>query len=490
MDAPRTTPRPRPEDVDWATKRARRATILVLIPFLLALGAGAGLRVSRTFEATDDIANVAVSVANDPALDERISAVADHLVQDRYGTVSESGAAAEYRLLVEAVAGKVRQMCQGSCSQPPEFAVEEFRAETWDVFYSNTIAIVSLQGLLILFFPALFIVSFIRARKSIAHQVESGSEGFASLISEIQYGRQLRFLQREGGRFFWRRFGFALLVAVATTYFFAPVGLRASIIGEYYSALETVPGRSSTPFFVTHLALAPPLVVGLAGFFLYSTTTMANRFRTGDLRREMFIGLFNRGVTVFILGLVLSGITTDDNVARALIFVVGMFPRAGIDAIGKTAQVKTADLLHDTAKSFAGLPELDAGNEASLKELGISSVHELAQTDWTTLVESVGMSPRVLLRAADRALLLDQLGPDLTARLQSVPVFRASELLALARDGERNGEVIRAALEVTELDHHLRILESHPNMRFLVDLTERYGATAEDDSAPTPSARS
>jgi len=224
-----------------------------------------------------------------------------------------------------------------------------------------------------------------------------------------------------------RRLGFALLASLSLTYMLAPSGLYSSAIGEYMT-LNGVPGRASNPFWFAEFAQASPFVLGLLGFLIYSLLTIVRRDISFDVSSTLFLSLWNRGITVVILSLVLTAIDEGSTISRALIFIAGVFPQTGLQAIGKLAQSGADRLAELKPEGLSGLPDIDSIKEGSLRELDIYSVSDLAQSDISWLMVASRIQPRVLLKAMDRALLLDRLGA-YREQLKLIPVFTASDLI-------------------------------------------------------------
>ena len=117
--------------------------------------------------------------------------------------------------------------------------------------------------------------------------------------------------------------------------------------------------------------------------------------------------------------------------------MVGIFPQSGLQFISKVAAT-TYDsrfTVDNSRPQFGDLPEIDLWKESVFAEIGVLSPHDLANEEVKELVSKVGFNPRVLLKAVDRALLLDALGPA-AAKLASVPITTASQLVLYLRGPE------------------------------------------------------
>ncbi|MBI3075870.1 MAG: hypothetical protein HYY85_02610 [Deltaproteobacteria bacterium] len=425
------------EEITWARDRARRATRTVLIPFVLALVIGVGIRVERTWEAADIIAGLAETVAEVKIEGtSQTAAVVKQVVGELGGQTPDTGTLGYLPALVRTLADQV----------PEEgFDPQTLRRETFfELLWANTLFTAGLLAILVLFFPALFIAMYFHAATAIVRESPLAPGRFRSFTDAVWYRRHRRFLAQQGQSFFWRRFAFALLIALGANYFFAPAGLTPSVVGEY-TALHPLPGEASHAFWLQHFKHAPPYVIGFAGFYLYALTGFLHRFTTWDLNQRMLVSLLNRGITVMILSLVLSSVTQGDNISRALIFAAGVFPQTGLQALAKMGQTTVDRLAADTSSGFRELPEIDIWRETSLAELGIFSIHELARADLRYLVESVGITPDVLVRAADRALLLHVFGSERARALEGIPAYTASELVLYVRGVEAYAERWRSA---------------------------------------------
>lgn len=374
------------------------------------------------------------------------------------------------------------------------------KAVFMELLRKNALPIALAQLFLMFFFPALFISMLFFAASEIDRM---GSQPISSFSDLIWHGRHRRFLERQSQFFFFRRLTFAVLISIGLVGLFAPASPLASIVGEYV-ALHPMPGEPSYPFFLSFFKNAPPYAVGFAGFYLYALTTFLQRFQTNSLNECMLISLFNRGLVVVILSLVLSGITTGDNISRALIFAVGVFPQTGLQAIAKISQTTVDKLANDTSNGFQVLPEIDIWKEAALDESGISSIDDLAKADWRKVLESVGINPYVLLRSADRALLIHVFGFDAADGLKSIPVYTASELVLYTRgasayeerwrqqgmtprfrmvetlslsESEGRKSLVEKALGIHDISLQIAQLECDPNVVFAIDNKIMYGAT-------------
>lgn len=478
---------------------AFRGTVFVLIPFLVVLASSGYATWDRTMAAVEDLYTVARQVSvhlpprgeSDAGLEgaqpPTISTheVATRLTQERFG--DESGRVADaYRTMVATLTERLIQ----HGGDPAKFKADAHKT----LMGSWWFAIMRL-GILLLVFPGLFIARFMLARRSL-----NKPPSRYTLVSIIHERRCLRYLDEEGRLFFFRRLGFASVVGLATTYLLAPSGLKASAIREYV-AMQAPINALSLPHWVTAASTVPPFVLGLAGFYVYAITTCLARLQSGDLNSNLVASLFKRGLVVLVLALVLSGLDLENNFARALVFVVGVFPQVGIQYLQKLIQVGTQKLEQDNKKDFAELPEIGVFRQAALREYGIQNLHELAVCDLRVLIERVGLNPELLLRAADRALLIHALGRASLQKLRQIPVITASGLVLYtfgeeaysnrwkgsgneprfpvstleASEQKDRLDKLQTALGVKDLAPSLALLKNAENVRFIVDNRITYG---------------
>ena len=288
-----------------------------------------------------------------------------------------------------------------------------------------------------LFFPGMLISLVALARWNIHSNPAPHPNQFHSFLDEARYRRSIWLITETSQLRLWWRLGFALILTLGYSYLFAPTGLKSMAVAQYV-ALQAISSECSYPAWLDAFRNAPPAMAGFAGFFLYSTKLTAYRFAIGDLSDRLFVSLFNRSITVMLLSLVLSGISREGEPnSRAPAFMVGIFPQSGIQFISKAAAT-TFDrfTLDNSTPLFRDLPEIDLWKESVLAEIGVLSPHDLANEELKELVSKVGFNPRVLLKAVDRVLLLDALGPDAAKKLASVPITTASQLVLYLRGAE------------------------------------------------------
>jgi hypothetical protein len=174
--------------------------------------------------------------------------------------------------------------------------------------------------------------------------------------------------------------------------------------------LVSVPAKSPLQLWLAQYPHLSPVLAAYSGFLVYCMSEFLWRYRSADLNGRMLVSLLNRGIIALLLSLLLSAMNTEaEAVFVAIAFIVGVFPQTGIQAVAKLAKSNVETLTLDPASNFRKVPEIDIWKEASLAELGISNLDDLAKTDLPHLLLAVGIQPRVLLRAVDRAVLAEEL---------------------------------------------------------------------------------
>lgn len=406
----------------WARRQARRASFWVLFPFLIAVVLGAGQRINGVLGATRDLEGISTrTVPASGGPPETISHLAERLAQEVYGEKHDEEAAARYESLVRVVAKEVGRL---------EGRLDLFAIEARSTLLRNAWFPIIIQGLLLLFFPGLILSGFQRAAQGIRQVAETGRP--TTFAAYVWYRRYRHLLQLQEHRFFWRRLGFALLMGYGTIYLLAPLGVKAMEVGNYLT-LNAIPGEPTYPFLLTAFQKAPPFSVGFAGFYLYAMTLFVRRYATHDLNDRIYVPLFLRGITVVLLGWVLASIGEESGLSRALVFAVGIFPQAGLQALAKMTQTTVDRLSNEGGSAFKTIPEIDFWKETTLQEMGINDFNDLAKANLDELLVDLGMNPAVLVRAVDRAVLIHVLGAGAAEKLASIPLFTASDLVLYTR---------------------------------------------------------
>jgi hypothetical protein len=409
----------------------------------------------------------------DIALDD-LDPIVNDVVHSQHGALKEAPARAEIdarpraRALALTVANELgRQVASQAdrCADPlvpfSRNVASELRLSFGLVMGLIATVLGSLAGL--------FIADLYRARRDLRASGCFRHGKHASLEEEIAWERNWRALEQPS-QFFARRLGFSLLIAAGVNYILSPIGVQASIFGDY-TQLHPILGTASVPYFVDQAAQASPVAIGFCGFIVFSLLTLADRAVHHDLDDRLFIALLNRGIVVLILSLVLTGVTDGGPISRAIIFLVGVFPKAGIDAIAKMAQIKVEQITSDEVAGFEVLRDINFPKGVTLRELGISDANDLAKADVHELVLRVGMAPQTLFDAVDQAVLVHAFGPTGAKKLESVPLFGATQLLSfVGAAGERKPECLAIAVEalgVKDISVQLQEIESDANVVYL-----------------------
>ena len=207
-------------------------------------------------------------------------------------------------------------------------------------------------------------------------------------------------------------------------------------IGEYL-ALHAIPGEPTYSFLLTAFQRAQPFTIGFAGYFLYALTAFVRRYSTHELHDRIFMPLFIRGITVALLSWVLATLGEAGGLSRVLVFAASAsFPQAGLQAIAKMTQTTVDRLSAEGTSGFKTIPEIDFSKEATLQEIGVNDFNDLAKADLRELVVTLGMNPAVLVRAADRAVLVHLLGAAAADNCAAVPLYTASEVVLYTRGAD------------------------------------------------------
>lgn len=423
-DADTAASRHQDQEVRWARRQALRATLAMLLPFLLAVAVGVGQRIYGVYGATAELRDLAVrTVPQGGGPSETINELAHRLAVEVYGERHDEDVVSRYESLVRVVAKEMGRL-------PEADRVEQFERRAGAMLLRGSVSPVALQAILVLFFPALFISGFWRAAQGIRQG--SALNRFPTFAGYVWYQRYRRLLQQQENWFFWRRAGFAFLMGYGSLYLVAPLGVKAMVFGDYLTR-NAIPGEVTYPFLLTAFEKAPPFSVGFAGFYLYALTLFVRRYTTHDLNDRIFVPLFLRGITVALLGWVLTSIGEEGGLSRVLVFAAGIFPTAGLQAIAKVTQTTVDRLSDEGSSAFKTIPEIDFWKETTLQEAGINDFNDLAKANLDQLLFDLGMNPAVLLRAVDRAILIHVLGAEAAAKLAALPLHTASDLVFYTR---------------------------------------------------------
>jgi hypothetical protein len=416
-----------------------------------------------------------------------VDAIAAEVVRAQYGDKPEPPEpAARARSLARTMVNDlVRRTAnqrpeKGACASPLPDLERDIRFE----LLTDLGVTIALIGIMLTSVAGLFIADLYRARRELRDGEPKPGERHASLRSEIACERDWRILERPSV-YFSRRLGFLLLLAEGANYLLAPLGQMASIVGDY-EKLHPAIGATSAPYFIEQVGSAQPVTIGFCGFMVYSLLTLADRANKRDLDDRLFASLLNRGIVVFILSLVLAGVTDGGPVSRALIFLAGVFPQTGIDAIAKMARLKVEQVTSDETAGFEVLRDLNLPKQLSLRELGVTDANDLARCDLSELILKVGFEPGVLVHAVDQAVLVHTFGTGATEKLERVPIFTATQMLDYVGSPERDPKHLADVLEalaVKDIEVQIGEIERSASVRWILRKRAEYAPPA-----PAPAA--
>jgi len=198
-----------------------------------------------------------------------------------------------------------------------------------------------------------------------------------------------------------------------------------SIVDEH-----ALPGHTTFTLWSTAFAQSPVIVVGFVGFLIYALITATQRFALDDFDDRLLLSLLVRGLVVMLLSFALSSSEINEVASRTFVFIAGVFPVRALEAIAKRFNMSVdPDLSGDPTPNFAGLPGLDPVKVFALRAAGIQSTYDLAAMNIQDVAERVRIDPRLLGRAVDRAILIDAIGLELTAKLGCYGITSATELV-------------------------------------------------------------
>lgn len=476
-----------------ADRLAAWGALWFVFPIACALAVIGVSRIVRSLDAVEHITGLAQIVLTRGELRhlgqcgidlDDIDPIVNDVVRSQYGVLTEKldGPASEARARVQVrtVANELSHRTaaqQDRCADIlPGFA-QGVRTQLW----WNLGVVMALLVVVLTSLAGLFIADIYRARREVKASRRLPGQKHPSLEHEIAWERNWRTLERPSP-FFARRLGFALLIAAGANYLLAPIGIEASIVGDY-TTFHPLIGADSIPHFVDQARNASPVSIGFCGFMIYSLLTLADRAVHRDLDDRLFIALVNRGMVVFILSLVLTGVTDGGPISRALIFLAGVFPKAGIDVIAKLGQLKIEQITSDEVAGFEVLRDINFPKGVTLRELGITDTTDLARADVLGLVLSVGMAPQTLFDAVDQALLIHAFGAAKAKTLESIPLFTATQLLAFVGEGEARRPdrlaIVTEALGAKDLCVQLDELEKNANVVYLQKKRDDYAPRRE-----------
>lgn len=296
------------------------------------------------------------------------------------------------------------------------------------------------------FIAFFFVVDIVRAWWSVRDEAQFNEEGttrertkrqpgqaktFATLSDEFHFHRDRNTLRMRFPIF--QRAALFFLVAVGMTYVQSPIGIHATMLTTWMTG-HPLPGHDTGPAFIDEMAHANAGTIGFLGFLCYVAVTTMYRSSIRDLSDRLLVAFVQRGLVVVVLSIIIGTATDDSSAWRAIVFVAGIFPQTGIDALAKVAQVKLSTSIADRSTGFELMPELDLQKQSILRELGINDAHDLASCDLHWVVINCGIEVGVLLRATDRAILLHYLGASVVERLQGLAISTATEFVKICRD--------------------------------------------------------
>lgn len=484
-----------------ANQRTARAVFWFAVPVVLAVGLTCYARWDRTRAALDLVDTVATDL-HEPLercrekseLDERAKceeALIAAKVRQQLGEKPDPDEAERARSLLRTIANDLLSTKGEQCSfwmRDPFFPrctrdatkiastgfLQRVAYALWKEWISVALILLFITSALM----GLFMIDVFRARRELL-AVDGRRTGFDKHRDEIEFDRNRRVLDRR--RYVLRRFGVMLMISTGASYLLAPIGLQSSVLGDY-TVLHPILGHPSAPFWIEQMKHASAASVGFLGFLVYALMTLGRRAVSRDLSDRAFVSLLNRGLLVVMLSIVLGALTDGGAIWRAVIFFAGIFPQTGLDALGKYAQVKVASLTADESAGFEVLPEIDIHKQVTLRELGVNDANDLARTDLYSLVREVGIESAVILRAADRAVLVHYLGASAAKRLESIPIYTACELLEYADDqADRRAFVARAVSDEKNIapgafEVQLDEIAKDPNVQYLLSIRARYGS--------------
>jgi len=444
----------RPRSDDQGARRVRGFMPLwSLVPFLCALGASVWVHYQQWEVGLRDIGELAGDLASklnkrdatsagnvgkltsksvEPLTSEQIEETVEDMVVHRFHNErSASSEASKFRELARVVGHDLKR---AKCD--PNQVVRWARKATTMDFYITLGA----QALFVLWIPVLLMKSIARANHKLAARgcAEPGPAAPRAAFEPPPAARSLRDsldlrdkrILAEDRSFFLPRLYFGTLLVLGTTYVFAPFGLKASYIMSLV-ANQALLGQTSFALWSNNFGSAPVMVVGFVGFLIYALVTATQRFVQDDLDDQAIFALLVRGLVVILLSFALSSSPINDEASRLFVFIAGVFPLRALEAIAKRTNITIdPDFPSDGPGSFDGIPSLDPAKVFALRAAGIQSTYDLAAMPIEEIVGRVRIDPRLLGRAVDRALLIDAIGPKLTADLEPFAITSATELVA------------------------------------------------------------
>ncbi len=362
----------------------------------------------------------------------KIAETVDTMVKQRFGERNATDEAAKFRDLARVVGHDLKR-ADGDIGT---VVTRARSAMTLDFCIT-----LGAQALFVLWIPFLLMMSIARANHKLTarEEAEGSLSAGRATDSPLPEARCLRDsldlrdkrILAEDHSFFFPRLCFGTLLVLGTTYVFAPFGLKTSYIMSLVSD-HALLGQTSFALWSNNFGAAPVMVVGFVGFLIYALITATQRFVQDDLDDQAIFALLIRGLVVVLLSFALSSSPINDEASRLFVFIAGVFPLRALEAIAKRVNITVdPDFPSDGPGSFDGIPSLDPAKVFALRAAGIQSTYDLAVMPIEEIVGRVRIDPRLLGRAVDRAILIDAIGPKLTAELEPFAITSATELVAV-----------------------------------------------------------
>ena len=364
----------------------------------------------------------------------KLATTVETMVTQRFANDKTTSEAAKFRELARVVGHDLKRD-HGN----PNKVVERARSGTTLDFCITLGA----QALFVLWIPFLLMMSIARANHKLATRGCAGRDPSAATATAtapqlpvaqcVRDSLDLRDkrILAEDQSYFVPRLCFGALLVLGTTYVFAPFGLKTSYIMSLVSD-HALLGQTSFALWSNNFGAAPVMVVGFVGFLIYALITATQRFVQDDLDDHAIFALLIRGLVVVLLSFALSSSPINDEASRLFVFIAGVFPMRALEAIAKRVNITVdPDFPSDGPGSFDGIPSLDPAKVFALRAAGIQSTYDLAAMPIEEIVGRVRIAPRLLGRAVDRAILIDAIGPKLTADLEPFAITSATELVAV-----------------------------------------------------------
>lgn len=211
--------------------------------------------------------------------------------------------------------------------------------------------------------------------------------------------------------------------------------------GQYNIADFFITGRTETLLIAESFH---PIVFGFLGVVFWYEGSLFHRYVRGDLTGTFFLNIAGRILLVFLLTLVISVIWPGysqpwlrvENIELhkgllAISFLIGIFPKIGLDVIKKAA-LRSASWLNIVKREQLALDRiqgLELWDQGRLSEEGIDNVQNLAESDIFGLIVNTRLPIMALLHWVDQALLIMHVGKDLD-ECKSLGIITATDFEA------------------------------------------------------------